>query len=65
MSWFNWHILAEDIADDDDGPSTGHYTVTDAARDTDTSSSRASESWHNARDDAEEDGEITRSRNRR
>lgn len=34
----------------------GGYDKSDAARDTDSSSSKVSEAWHDARDDAAEEG---------
>lgn len=34
----------------------GGYDKTDAARDTDTSTSKVSEAWHDARDDAAREG---------
>ncbi|MBP8689472.1 hypothetical protein KBH77_03935 [Patescibacteria group bacterium] len=34
------------------------YDVDDAARDTDSSSSKTSEAWHDARDDAERSGDL-------
>ena len=36
------------------------YDKTDAAEDTDNSTSKTSQAWHDARDDAEEEGEIKR-----
>jgi hypothetical protein len=65
MGWFNLLVLAEDIVDDDEEkPSGRHYTEKDAARDTDTTTSKVAKSWHDARDDEEEAGYITRTRNR-
>lgn len=64
MSWFNWFVLATDIEDEDETPTTGHYTKKMAAKDTNTSTSQVSSAWHTGRDDEEEEGYITRSRNR-
>jgi uncharacterized protein YgiB involved in biofilm formation len=63
MGWLGWVALAEDM--DDEEETTGHYTQYDAKNDTNTTRSQASQAWHTARDDAEEDGEITRTRNRK
>ncbi len=61
MGWFNDVVLAEDIADNDSS-SKKKYTEKDASKETNSSNKEVAKAWHDARDDAEEDGEITRSR---
>jgi len=61
MGWFNYHVLAEDIADDGES-SKGKYTEKDASKETKSTNKEVAQAWHAARDDAEEEGEITRSR---
>lgn len=62
MSFWGYLILAHEIYDDDDDGKK--YDEEDAANDTGVTLKQAIHHWHTARDDAEEDGEITRSRNR-
>jgi hypothetical protein len=59
MGWFNWTVLAEDIADEDEGqPSTGHYEKRHARTETGASSSQVKSAWHQARVDASVSGDL-------
>ena len=62
MGWFNWVVLAEEITEDEEDG--GKYYEQDASNDTNVTNKEVANAWHTARDDAEEDGEITRTRNR-
>jgi hypothetical protein len=59
MGWFNWTVLAEDIADKDEGkPSTGHYEQHHARTETGATNNQARSAWHQARVDASASGDL-------
>jgi hypothetical protein len=57
MGWFNYVVLAEDISDDGK-PTTGHYELSHAKKETGATNSQSKNAWHQARVDASVSGDL-------